>query len=241
MIRSAIYSRVLRVLDTNSTAYTSANFNNDLNEAIAIRAMQILRFNGYKHISNTQAYTEFVSITGLSEGDSGFNGEYSFPSDLLDIERIEVTFNGTDWYVLSKENGKLYDISQSGTSEQNQTDIQNNYDTSDPYALIRNNSIFIRPLNTGSTQTSGLWIFYSARQTDLSSDSESPFFEANLHQALIYDCAELEMMSHPDKYDGTRERRILRKKGEIDKEFNNFYRRRLKVLDRIQSVHESFN
>jgi hypothetical protein len=240
MIRSSIYSRTLRVLGTNSTAYLAADFNNDLNEALALRTMEILRLKGYKYISQTHAYTNFVSITGLSEGDNGFNGEYALPTDLLDIERIEITFDGTNWYVISKENGNLYDISESGISEQDKTTIQNNYSKSNPQATILRGSMFIRPLNDGSTVSNGLRIFYSPRQTELDEDSDSPDFESNLHQALIYDCAEIEMLSHPASYDTLKEGRVLRKKVQVDKEFSIFYRTRIKSGEQVNAVKESF-
>lgn len=239
MIRSELASRVLRILDTNATAYTATDFNDDFNEAIAIRMMQILRFNGFKNISQDQAYTDFVSITGLVEGQSGFNGEFSIPSDLLDIERIEITYDGTNWFIISKENGNLYDVSENRGSEQDQAEIQSKHNTSNPCAMILGGSFFIRPLNNGVTRVNGLKVFYSPRQVDISSDI-APSFEANLHQALIYDCAELEMMSHPEKYSQLKESRIARKKIQVDKEFVSFYRRRFKPNESIKTPNESF-
>ena len=238
--RATLYSRTLRILDSNSTAYPQTDFNSDLTESVALRTMEILRVKGYKHITQTHAYTDFVSITGLSEGDNGYNGEYSFPTDLLDIERIEITFDGTNWYIISKENGNLYDISESLVSEQDEDTIQNSYSESNPVAFIMRGSLFIRPLNDGTTQTSGLRLFYSPRQATIDEDTDSPEFESNLHQALIYDCAEMEMLSHPDSYSQLKERRILKKKAQVDNEFKQFYRTRIKAGEQIRGLNEEF-
>ena len=240
MDRSTIYARTLRILDTNSNAYQQTDFNNDLNEALALRIMQILRLKGYKHITQTHAYTDLMSSVGLSEGDNGYNGEYSLPTDLLDITRIEVSFDGANWHVISKEKGNLYDLSQNLNSEQDATDINSRFTTSNPMATILRGSIFVRPLNTGSTVSNGMRIFYGPRQTDMDENTDTPPFETNLHQALIYDCAEMEMMAHPSKYDSTRESRIRKKKKEVDKEFMSFYRRRFKPVENLKVTQESF-
>lgn len=239
MNRSTLYSRTLRILGTNSTAYPQTDFNSDLTESIALRTMELLRLNGYKHVTQTHAYTDFVSITGLVAGNNGFNGEYALPTDLLDIERIEITFNGTDWFIVSKENG-IYDFSQNSNSEQYQNTIQGNFSKSGPMATIIRGSMFIRPLNDGSTITNGIHIYYSPRQTEIDEDTDVPDFEGNLHQCLMYDCAEMEMLSHPDSYSAVKERRVMKKKMSVDKEFNRFYKKRFKGGEQILTNQESF-
>lgn len=240
MIRSSIYSRTVRALGTNTTAYAQSDFNSDLNEALAIRTQQILRFGGYSDISQTHSTTDFVSITGLTEGQNGYNGEFALPTDLLDIERIEVTFDGASWHVISKENNNLYEMGQNPESEQDADSIKSQFSKGNPYAQISRGSVFIRPLNDGSTVTKGIHIYYQPRQADLATDSDAPEFEANLHQALIYDCAELEMIANPEKYDQLRERRILKKKEEVDAEFRAFYKKRLKISQQINTPVENF-
>lgn len=241
MTRAQLYARVLRVLDTNSTAYAQTDFNNDLVEAVALRTQQILRLKGYKHITQTHAYTDLISKTGLVAGDNGFNGEYALPTDLLDIERIEITYDGTNWEVISRENGNLYDFSQNGTSEQNEASIQGNFNEGKPYATIVRGSVFIRPLNDDATVSNGVHIYYSPRQTEIDDDADIPEFESNFHQVLIYDCAEMQMISQPNSYSDVKEARILRKKNKVDKEFSIFYRTRLKSGEVVRCVNESFS
>lgn len=240
--RAELYTRVLRILDTNSTAYAQTNFNSDLTEAIALRTQEILRLNGYKHITQTHAYTDFISKTGLVVGDNGYNGEYAVPTDLLDIERIEVKYDGSDdWYVISKEKGNLYDISQSTISEQDEDTIQDNYSETNPQATIVRGSMFIRPLNEDATISNGIHIYYSPRQATIDEDTDIPEFESNFHQCLLYDCAEIEMMSHPKSYDSLKERRIKNKKSEVDKEFKSFYRKRIKSGESVIVKQLNYN
>lgn len=240
--RAELYSRVLRILDTNSTSYPQTDFNSDLVESVALRTQQILRLQGYKHITQTHSYTDFISKTGLVAGNNGFNGEYALPTDLLDIERIEVKYDGSDdWYVISKEKGNLYDISQSTISEQDEDIIQDNYNESDPQATIVRGSMFIRPLNEDATVSNGIHIYYSPRQATIDEDTDIPEFESNFHQCLLYDCAEIEMIAHPNSYDQLKERRIAKKKSEVDKEFKNFYRTRIKSGETITTKKLNYN
>jgi hypothetical protein len=235
--RAQLFTRALRILDTNSTSYPQTDFNSDLNESLSLRTMEILRLKGYKQVTQTHSYTDLVSSDGLVAGDNGFNGEYSLPTDLLDIDRVEVTFDGTTWCVIDK-NG-LYDISQNPTSEQNATSINNNFSKSDPKITIIRGSMFIRPL-TDTTVSNGIHVFYSPRQSEMDEDTDVPDFEGNLHQCLIYDCAEMEMLSHPDSYGTLKERRIAKKKFQLDNEFKQFYRTRLKGGEDISVKKESF-
>lgn len=234
------YNRTLRVLNTNSTSYTQATFENDFNDSLALRVLDILRVRGYKNIQSKYAKADFVSTTGLSEGDDGYNGEYSFPTDLLDLYRIEVTFDGTDWHVLSSDNGRIYDVMESDVSEHDAQSIADNFNENDPHVVISRGGYKIRPLNTGDTQTNGIILHYAPRQATLTEDGDTPDFEANLHQILVYDCAEIESNAYPEKY-SSRLPGILRKKQEVEEKFLNFYKTRLRPKAEIRVVKESFS
>lgn len=241
MTRTQLYNRTLRILGTNSSSYKQTNFNDDLIESIQLRTMQILRLGGYKHITHRQSYTPFLAVTGLVEGNNGYNGEYRLPTDLLDIERIELTYDGENWHTLTKENGGIYDTRENYASEQNSNSIQDNFSKESPKATIIGGSIFIRPLNEDTTQADGLHIFYSQRQIEIDENSDIPEFEYNLHQLLMYDCALLEMQSKPETYDQLVERRIRQTREELDKEFSSFYRERIRTTERLTILTNNYN
>ena len=95
-------------------------------------------------------------------------------------------------------------------------------------------------MNQTATVTNGLHIYYAPRETAISADGSSPAFEANLHQILMYDCAEIETIAHPEKY-GALIPGILRKKQEIEKSFQSYYRTRLRPSDTIKVPNENFS
>ena len=236
MNRATLFTRTLRLLATNSSAYEQTDFNSDLQEASEMRAMQILRLRGYKGVTLNQSFTDLISVEGLVEGDAGYNGEYAFPQDLLDIERIEVSFDGTNWETITKGNN-LYGLNENLESEFDKAEIQGTFSTASPHATIHGSAIFIRPLPT-TTISNGLHIYYQPRQQVIDEDTDSPFFEANLHQILAYDCAEMEMIAHPEKYDATKYARLQAKKANLEKEFASFYQSRLKPFQRLRSVSD---
>lgn len=239
MNRGDTYDRVLKTLNTNSTAYLEADFQDDYSEALSLRTLEILRLRGYKEVSATHAYRDFPLMTSLTEGTTGYNGEFMFPSDLLELYRIEVCYNGTDVYPITKENGRLYDIVVNDGSEHNAASIAATFSETNPMATILRGGYSVRPLNTTGTVTNGLHLYYAPRETAVDDDSESPAFEANLHQILIYDVAEMETIAHPEKY-ANQIPGIVRKRGEVEKAFQNYYRLRLRPSESIQVTRENF-
>jgi hypothetical protein len=233
------YNRTLRILNTNEDSYPKATFIEDLNEQLGIRTLDILRLKGYKEINSGYAKTTIYAVSGLSESDTGYNGEYQAPTDTLDIIRIEVDKrafgeSASGFHVINK--GDFYTLSGSEYSEE--ADIESNFKS--PAIRIGRKSIFVRPLPT-VTVSGGLWIYYQPRQVSLSSDSDTPEFESNLHQILMYDCALLEILSHPENYSDVKRSMITAKVRSLEEDFEDFYRDRLRPDEGIKVIREKFN
>jgi len=221
MTVAQLLSRSYRLTNTNSTTFLDGNATNvlaDLNTLYGQRILDILRIQTDRNASQTEVKTDLVSVTGLSAGDNGYNGEYAFPTDLLKPVRVEVSYDGTTWNPC-----KTYDVNEKDGSEHYQTDINNNFDTSEPYVRFDRDSFFIRPVPT-ATVSNGIHIWYEQRQSDLTTGS--PTFETNLHDILAYDLAELEALMHSSKYDYKWWKYFKEKKGECEARFFEFYQSR---------------
>lgn len=238
---TTLHSRTLRILNTNSDNYSTETFLSDLNEAIALRTLDILRLRGYKEVTANYACTTIVNAIGLSEGDNGYNGEYAIPEDTLDLIRIEISKSAygetsDDYFVINE--GELYSLKEKHASEV--AVLDKDFSTSKPVARITRGAISIRPLPK-STVLKGLWFFYKPRQLELTEDTDYPAFEENLHQILLYDCAEMEMLSHPENFSQTKMSLISKKRNEVEDSFKDFYRERLRQDEGIKITQENFS
>lgn len=220
---AALKNKAYRLTNTNATTFltgVAADSLAELNIQYGHRILDILKARVDVNASVTQAKTNLVSVTGLSEGDVGYEGEYPFPTDLLKPVRMEIQYDGTNW-----KRCNIYDLNDNSNSEIKQTDVNSSFSTSDPYVRFERDSYFIRPLPTSSV-TSGIRVWYEQRQTDLTTDS--PTFEANLHDVLAYDIAEQEALMHPEKYTPLWFAKFEQKKADVEKRFLDFYKNRFK-------------
>ena len=94
--------------------------------------------------------------------------EYTWPSDLLRIKRMEVTYDGTTWTRVYP-----FDIQETSESIATQANINTAFVASAPRYDAHDNSIFLFPVPT-ATSTNGLKIWYEKEITELSSDSDEP-------------------------------------------------------------------
>lgn len=101
-----------------------------------------------------------------------------------------MTYDGITW-----KRCKIYDLNENEESEASQTTINETFSQDEPHVNFERNSFFIRPLNTGSTVTLGIRIWYEKRQTVLA-DGGIPYFEENLHDVLAFDLAEMDILRH---------------------------------------------
>lgn len=231
MTTATLYTLSRDILNTNSTVLPDSKLLEWLNIAYGHRILDILRFQVDRNASMEFSKTDFVSTTGLSEGDNGYDGEYAFPSDLLRPIRAEVSFDGTTFVKC-----KIYDIGEFEGSEVSDID---NFSETEPYVRFERNSFFVRPLNTGSTVSYGIRIWYEKRQTALTA-GDTPDFEANLHDILAFDLAEMELIRHNEKYTDVVAARIRKEKANREERFIEFYNNRMKRNFQLRPKYENF-
>lgn len=232
MVTSTLYTLSRDILNTNSTVLPDSKLLEWLNIAYGHRILDILRFQVDRNASMEFSKTDFVSTLGLVEGDNGYDGEYAFPTDLLRPIRAEVSFDGTTF-----RKCKIYDIGENERSEV--SDIDTDFSETEPYVRFERNSFFIRPLNTGSTVTYGIRIWYEKRQTALA-DGGTPDFESNLHDLLAFDLAEMELLRHNEKYTDVVAARIRKEKAVREERFTEFYNNRMKRNFQLRPKYENF-
>lgn len=128
--------------------------------------------------------------------------EYTLPSDILKIKRVEVTYDGTNWYTASP-----MDLSERADATDS-TSVNNDFNTAEPFYDLMDNSLFLYPIPTANS-TGGLKIWYEKEGTELTNTSE-PNLPEFAQKALSYGMA----MDYFEKYserDGFTNKRNLMK------------------------------
>lgn len=233
MTTATLYELTRDILNTNDTVLTDAKLLSWLNIAYGHRILDILRYQVDRNASMEISKTDFVSTNGLVEGDNGYDGEYAFPAGLLRPTRMEVSYDGVTFNKCT-----IYDIGEFDWSEV--TGILENCSKSNPVVRFERDSFFIRPLNTSDTVIYGIRIWYEERQTALT-DGGTPEFEANLHDLLAFDLAEMELMRHAEKYTDVVAARIRKQRAEREERFIEFYNNRMKRNFQLKPRYENFN
>lgn len=113
--------------------------------------------------------------------------DYLLPSNALRIKRVEVTYDGVNYYV-----AEPFDIDMRSRASSPSL-LASDFTQSRPYFDPQGRSIFIYPIPTAN-QTAGLkiWIQRSVIEFtsgDLSTGTKSPGFDVPFHQILAYGTA----------------------------------------------------
>jgi hypothetical protein len=109
--------------------------------------------------------------------------EYTFPTDIFKIKRIEVTYDGVNWSVATR-----FDVNEMSRPTDT-TSISQNFSTSKPFVDTYDNSIFLYPIPTLAI-TGGIKIFYEPLATQLSSGSDEPNISRPYHIGIAYGMAQ---------------------------------------------------
>lgn len=183
MLVSEVYTEIRNECDTNSTKVSDAFLLTGVNLDYAEVVMQILRAKTDFNFNAKEAYATLLSTSGVAIGAAGYNGEYTFPSDLIRPIRVEISYDGEVWYPAT-----FYDVADNLTSSEegiaSNTD-SNHWDEYHPYVRFERDSFFVRPLKTSTGNiTGGIRIWYEKRQTALTA-GDTPLFEENFHRILV--------------------------------------------------------
>ena len=226
MIGSEILSLAYRLVNKDSSTFLDGNATNilaDLNRAYGHRVLDILRVRVDKNASITNVNTTLISTVGLVNGDNGFNGEYAFPTDLLNPVRFEVSYDGVTW-----KKATVYDNTLNEESEYNDTQLIGTFSEENPRVDFTRNSYKIRPpKTTAGNITNGIYIEYEKRQADFTTGTAPTEIEQNLQDILSYDLAKLEMIMHASKYTNQELAVFNMEHQKIEQRFLEFYRSNL--------------
>jgi len=108
---------------------------------------------------------------------------YALPSDLIRVKRVEITYDGTNWFKIhTNDDGQVQWTALDANS------INTQFNQSDPYADIFGSALYLRPIPTAAV-SGGLRIWYIQRPSQLSTMSSSVLTPSDYHGYLIYGVA----------------------------------------------------
>lgn len=101
---------------------------------------------------------------------------------VLKLQRVEVTYDGVNWYKAEPIN-----LKEIGTAT-DATTINNNFSSSEPFYAVKNNAIWLFPIPTAAV-SGGLKVWFNRRITDIftaADTTQEPSFDEQFHRILSY-------------------------------------------------------
>lgn len=149
-----LQSQVRELTNTDSSSYTDAQISANLTRWAHLFTTEIL---------DSQDEWEFQGETATTDLTAD-QQEYTFPTDILKIKRIEITYDGTNWYKVN-----IWDSSERGYSLD--SDEISDFSEETPYAELFDKSMLLYPIPDES-QTAGLKVWYSEEIVGEDSDGD---------------------------------------------------------------------
>jgi hypothetical protein len=219
MTLSSINSRISFLTNTTVTDYTYLQRTVNINKWYQYVQSWMLEAQDEWDVDDTNNTTTLAtSTTNLVASQQ----DYALPSNCLKVKRVEVSYDGTNWYQASP-----FDINErSGATTT--SEIADDFSTTQPYYDLQNNSILLYPIPSANS-TAGLKLWYDRSFTDFTYTSEasnelltgtkSPGFDANFHDILALGA------SHEFKYhksgDNSLMNEILMMKDDLKRHYSN--------------------
>jgi len=160
------------ITNTNTNTFSDADLDASLNMYYHLFVGEILAAQDDWDFQGDYATTDLVAN----------QQEYVLPSDILKIKDIEVTYDGTNWYKVSK-----LDHSEIGTATDATSNLQN-FTTDKPNGDLMDNSIFLYPVPSTNV-SGGLKIWFAKEVTELSAATDEPVFAEAYQKGLCYGAA----------------------------------------------------
>lgn len=158
--------------NANSTTFSDADLNAAINSYYSLFVNEIL-----KSMDDWDFQGE-IATADLVAGQE----EYTFPTDILNIKRVEVSYDGTNWALATR-----FDIADRGKPT-DATTVANEFSTSTPFVDIYDNSLFIYPEPTVNS-TGGLKVWYIKEATELSADTDTPAIAEAYQKGMCFGAA----------------------------------------------------
>ena len=157
---------------TSTSTLTDAELDASLNTYMDIFTIDILES------MDEWDFQAEIATTDLVAGQQ----EYVFPTDILKIKRVEVTFDGTTWQLANP-----MDINEVGKPTDT-TSIAQNFSITNPFYDLMDDSVMMYPIPSVAV-TGGIKIWYEKLQTYLTADTDTPNFARPFHKGLCYGAA----------------------------------------------------
>jgi len=158
--------------NTNTATYSDADLNASINMYQALFCNEILEsMDGWD-------FQGEIATADMVNGQQ----EYTFPNDILKIKRIELSYDGTNWY-----RAEQFDVNQRMEATDSAS-IKRNFDQSKPYVDFMDNSLMLYPIPQADS-TGGIKIWYEKELDNLVSDTDEPKFCKAYHKGLAYGAA----------------------------------------------------
>lgn len=183
MTLADIKNRIFFLTNTDATSYTYANMTINLNKAYDDVFSAILRAQTDWQIDDSNNTDLPFATTSLVASQQ----DYSLPTTLMTVKRIEITYDGTIWH-----KAQPLDIG----SSQNATDttsLTNDFSTEYPKYDLVGRSIMLYPIPSADS-TNGLKIWYdraftlfsytSEASNDILTGTKTPGFDRQYHDLL---------------------------------------------------------
>ena len=220
---SELQNEIRYITRTTSLDFTDTDITSGLNQDYAEIINTIIQISGNYHVSENKATTDLVA--NATSGQIGYNGHYCFPSDMLALRKIEISYDGSKY-----KKATYYDMTQ-GVEQDMDTGT-----TSNPVVRVERKQLVVRPLPE-TTITDGIIIWYDARQADLSNLTDEPLFEKNFHYLLVLKGALRYAMRFPEKYNELWDKRAYG----LQKDLEKFYREMYKTTKVVSPEYEDFS
>ena len=148
--------------------FTDAHVDGLLNRALHTFQIWIGEFYGGWKFSGASTETNLVAGTN----------NYAFPTDYLQINRIEINFSGNenDWTL-----AKYFDLRTIPGGLKNLEDTADRISSGIAEVYILNNRLYLRR-TPGTNVTSGIRVYSTAIQTELSGTTDEPVFDEHFHK-----------------------------------------------------------
>lgn len=213
--------------NTNSTTFPDADILIGLNLHTAQIVMDIIRVAVDVDATEEEATTDLIA--NAIEGQTGYNGEYSFPDDLLRPTRAEITYDG-----ITSVPCKIYDLTENDSSEYKTEALTASFSKEQPYVRFDRGSYIIRPIPEVNV-TKGFHIWYEARQSAMAEGEDKPMFISDYHELLAFMGAERRAEKFPDIYNPLWTSRRQELKMNMLEFYKNRYKRRLVMKPKYES------
>jgi len=186
----ANYTRFLT--NTNTTTYAAADLYASINMWYHTAVNEVLQ-----SMDDWDFQGEYATASLVAS-----QQEYTLPTDLIKIKRVEITYDGTNWYPVSP-----IDINQI-SDPTDSTSVTNDFATSSPYYDLMDGSLFLYPVPT-SNVTDGLKIWYEKEATELSGATDEPNIPEAYQKILCYGAAKDYFEKYSEREGFTNKRNLI--------------------------------